>query len=128
MDETNQNADMQTDSGDAATPPPPPAPAPHESHDTLMAVLSYIGPLVIVAYLTSKDDSFVRFHMKQGFVLFAIEVAVLILMSVFWMLTPLLALVNLATFILSIIGIVHAARHEEKPLPIIGSYSRYVTF
>ena len=92
----------------------------------LMAVLSYIGPLVIVSYLVGKDDPFVKFHYKQGFVLFAIEVAVWILSSLWWPLWPIWSLVNLATFILSIIGIIHASRGKEKSLPFIGGWSKNV--
>ena len=34
-----------------------------------MAVLSYIGPLVIVSYIVANNDPFVKFHIKQGLVL-----------------------------------------------------------
>jgi hypothetical protein len=42
----------------------------------LMGILAYIGPLIIVSYLVAKDDPFVKFHIKQGLVLFVIEIAV----------------------------------------------------
>ena len=44
--------------------------------DVLMAVLAYIGPLVIISYIQAKNDLFVKFHIKQGLVLLVIEVAV----------------------------------------------------
>ncbi|MBI1755245.1 hypothetical protein HY250_01765 [Candidatus Azambacteria bacterium] len=37
--------------------------APAAGNKTLMGILAYLGPLVIVSYVTSKDDAFVKFHM-----------------------------------------------------------------
>jgi len=34
--------------------------------NVLMGILSYLGPLVIISYLTSKDNPFVKFHIKQA--------------------------------------------------------------
>lgn len=96
------------------------------SQNTLMAILAYIGPLVIVSYLTSKDDPFVKFHIKQGLVLFAIEVIIWLLGMMFYPLWMLLNLVNLATLILSIVGIINVTQGKEKKLPLIGDYDRYI--
>lgn len=90
-----------------------------------MAVLSYIGPLVIIPLIVAKDDPFVKFHIKQGLVLLVIEVAVWILGMFWWMLWPLYNLINLAMLILSIIGIVHAVRGHEKALPIVGKFASH---
>jgi uncharacterized membrane protein len=99
------------------------------SKNTLMGVLSYIGPLVLVPLFTSKDQPFVKFHIKQGLVVFSIEVIVWVLSSMFfWQLRMLLNLVNLATLILSIIGIVNVVEKKEKELPVVGGFSKYFTF
>ncbi len=96
---------------------------------TLMAVLSYIGPLIIVSFVLAKNDSFVKFHIKQGTVLIAIEIVVWILGMVFMSsVYMLLNLVNLATLVLSIIGIVYAVQGKEKELPVVGGFSKYFTF
>ena len=97
-----------------------------QNKNTTMAILSYIGPLVIVSYLSAKDDPFVKFHIKQGFVLLAIEVAVWVLGALWWPFWPLWNLINLATLILSIIGIVHASKGVEKELPWVGKWSKNV--
>src|SRR6185436_11654524 len=89
-----------------------------------MAILSYIGPLVIVSYLTAKDDPFVKFHIKQGLVLFIIEIAVWVLSGMLWPLWMLLRLINLATLILSIVGIINASQGKEKELPLVGGFSK----
>ena len=60
-----------------------------------MAVFSYLGPLIIISYLTAKEDSFVKFHIRQGAVLFGIEIALMILTSMFYPLMMLSWLINL---------------------------------
>jgi uncharacterized membrane protein len=91
--------------------------------NTIMAILSYIGPLVIIPYLTAKDDAFVLFHIKQGLVLFVIEIILWVLMGMFWFLYPVWQLINLALFVLAIIGIVNALNGKEKQLPLVGKYA-----
>ena len=101
------------------------APLGGDKKNTLMGILAYIGPLVIVSYLVAKDDPFVKFHIKQGLVLFVIEVAVWILSSMFWMLFLLWQVVNIGTLILSILGIVYVTQGKEKQLPLVGKFSSY---
>ncbi|HEY9584116.1 MAG TPA: DUF4870 domain-containing protein [Candidatus Paceibacterota bacterium] len=96
--------------------------------NTLMAALAYIGPLVIVSFIVAKDDPFVKFHIKQGLVLFVIEVIVWILGMMFYPLWSLLQLVNLATLILAIVGIVRVTQGKEMELPLVGKYSSYFKF
>lgn len=92
----------------------------------VMALLSYVGPFVIVAYVTSKDDSTVRFHIKQGFVLLAIEAAVWLLGALaFWPLWHIIKLIHIFTLVLSVIGIVNVVHGHEKELPLIGKYAKY---
>jgi len=94
--------------------------------NTLMGVLSYLGPLVIVSYLVAKDEPFVKFHVRQGLVLLAIEVVLWLIMRLFfwqfWSLLPLFDLVDLALLILSIVGIVNVAQGKETALPFVGSW------
>ncbi|HTR19205.1 MAG TPA: hypothetical protein VMH91_04505 [Candidatus Paceibacterota bacterium] len=98
---------------------------PAAQKNTLMGILCYLGPLVIVSYLAAKDDPFVKFHIRQGLVLFAIEVILWILTSFFWqlyMLWPLYDLIDLALFVLSVLGIVNVVQGKETPLPLVGSW------
>ncbi len=98
---------------------------PEGHKNTTMAVLSYIGPLVIISYLTSKDDQYVKFHIKQGLVLLTIEIAAWILSMVIYGLWPIINIINLITFVLSVVGIVYVIQGKEKELPLIGKYSSY---
>lgn len=79
-----------------------------------------------------KDNPFVMYHTRQGMVLFAIELALYVLSSFmfygFFFLAPIITLINLGCLILSIIGIVHVIQKEEKPLPVVGSFSKHVPF
>ncbi len=93
--------------------------------NTVMAALSYIGPLVIIPFLTAKDDAFVAFHIRQGLVLFVIEIALWIIGMMIWVLWPVIQVVNLAVLILAIIGIVNVVQGKEKMLPWVGSYARH---
>lgn len=92
--------------------------------NTFMALLSYVGPLVLIPYLTAKDDGYVFFHIKQGLVLFVGEIAVWFLMAMFWFLFPLWQLVNLAILVLAILGIINALGGKEKELPFVGKYAK----
>ena len=95
------------------------------SNTLVMGVLCYLGILVIVPILTSNNDRFVKFHIKQGLVLAVGEVAVWLLgmfswgpMGGLWM--PLSSLVSLGFLLLSVVGIVNVSKNEEKPLPYLG--------
>ncbi|MEK7613820.1 MAG: hypothetical protein AAB439_03055 [Patescibacteria group bacterium] len=94
----------------------------------LMAILSYISVLVIIPFLTAKDDAFVAFHIKQGLVLLVIAIAAWVVASMLWILWPIAQVVNFAALVLAIIGIVNAAQGKEKELPLVGSYAKYFKF
>lgn len=92
----------------------------------LMGILSYIGPLIIIPYIVAKDDPFVKFHIKQGLVLLVIEAVVWVLGTMLtWQLAMLIGIINLATIVLSIIGIVNVVQGKEKELPLVGTFSQH---
>lgn len=98
------------------------------AHRTLMGVLAYVGPLVIISYITARDDASVKFHIKQGLVLLVIEGALWVVSSLFWFLFPVWQIINVIAIILAVLGIVHAVKGEERALPFVGSYSKYFNF
>lgn len=93
-----------------------------------MAVLAYI--IFFIPLLTdAKNDSFVKFHIKQGLVLFISWVIV----GMTGMFLPFLlglasGLLQIGLFVLMIIGIMSAIKGEEKPLPLIGQFSDQFKF
>ncbi len=100
-------------------------PMSDKSKNTLMAILAYIGPLVIVSFLVDKETPFVKFHIKQGLVLFVIEIVIWFLSSMLWSLWMIWQLVNIIVVIFSVLGIVNAAQGKEKELPFIGQFSKH---
>lgn len=103
-----------------------------------LAILSYIGILVIVAIAVSDNSKFVRFHANQGLVLFLAEIiigtiyfAAFIFMLIFAQLSMVRTLwfimvftmifISILLFVLSVIGIVNAAKGRMKRLPVIGN-------
>ncbi len=88
-----------------------------------IAALSYIGILVLVPLLAIKDDEFVKFHAKQGLVLFIAEIAT---MMISWL--PILGwilgfILWIVWVVLSIMGIVNVLAGQKKPLPVIGGFA-----
>lgn len=97
-----------------------------------MAILAYLGILVLIPLFAAKESPFARYHTNQGLVLaivsivFSIACSIIyaILMAISWRLvfigTILLTLVGLAITVLAVIGIVNAAKGRRQPLPLIG--------
>jgi uncharacterized membrane protein len=100
-------------------------------NNKVMAVLSYIGILVLVPIFAAKDSPFARFHANQGLILFLAEVifgvANVILTVIFAFLGPIALLWSIVAFlvyiaflVLLILGIINAAQGQAKELPLIG--------
>ena len=86
-----------------------------------LAVISYIGPLCLIPYLSKEKDDFVSFHAKQGLVLFIFEVITWAVVWIFPFLWFLMNLISLVWLVLSIIGIMNVINKQKKQLPVIGS-------
>lgn len=93
-----------------------------------IAILSYLGILVLVPLLIEKKDEFVKFHAKQGLVLLIAEVGT---MFISWF--PILGwlvgfLGGILWLILSILGIVNVLTNKKNPLPLIGQFAERFKF
>jgi fumarate reductase subunit D len=97
--------------------------AGQKSQVDIIALISYIGVLCVVSFFVKSQDEFVKFHAKQGLVLFLGEVATFILSSMTPFLFPLWALINLGWLVLSIIGIINVVHNEKKQIPFIGQFA-----
>ena len=102
---------------------PTSAPVGAENNATLMGILAYIGILVLIPLLMEKHDPFVRFHVKQGLVLFVIEAALWVIGSMIWGLWGIISLINLGAVVLSIIGIVNVINKKQVALPLVGQFA-----
>jgi uncharacterized membrane protein len=106
--------------------------SPAPTKNTTMAAIAYL--LFFVPLLTdSKDDPFVKFHVKQGLLLLILSIFVSILNSIIgripfvgWIVSFVL---GLGVFALFVIGIMNALNGKETPLPLVGQYAeQYLKF
>ena len=99
----------------------------------VMALLAYLGILVIVPLFAAKDSKYARFHSNQGLVLciaaivYGVVYSILsgIILAISWRLAfvvSLIGLVGVVFAVLCIIGIINALNGRAKELPIIGKY------
>lgn len=93
-----------------------------------LAILSYLGVLVLIPYLSEKKNQYVVFHAKQGIKLLILEVVGNFALSILgfilnwrisWLLSVVRTLFVVLTFILSIIGIKNVCDEKAKELPFI---------
>ena len=103
-----------------------------------LALEAYLGILVLAPLFGAKKSPFVRFHVNQGIVLFAISLILSILISfnsiiiaaarapwasiIFGLFNGLYGLVSCGVIALAVIGIINAVKGKMKKLPIIGSF------
>ncbi len=72
--------------GGSYTPPPPPPTGTSPSSDrTLMIVLSYLGLLALIPYLTKKEDPEIHWHAKNGVGLLILDVVVWVVLFILQM-------------------------------------------
>ena len=94
-------------------------------NNKVMAILAYLGILVLVPLLGAKQSPFARFHTNQGLLLIICEIVLSIAVAILGgipVIGFLLKLVRgLGTRALLIIGIVNAANGRAKELPLIGN-------
>ena len=97
----------------------------------VMAVLAYLGPLVLVPILAAKDSKFAKFHANQGLTLFICSfvywIALIFISFILYSISDylgffvhILRLVNILFVVLAILGIVNAVNGQAKELPVIG--------
>lgn len=104
-------------------PPQPEAPKTEGQKNMGMAVVAYI--LFFIPLMTdAKNDPFVKFHVKQGLVLFIGWVLVWVLgWFISFLLWPILSLLDLALFVLMVVGIINAVNGKMEPLPVVGKFA-----
>ncbi len=109
--------------------PPTPPPSQNSTPNNAIAILAYLGILIVIPFLTdAKNDPFVKFHIKQGLVLIVLEVVSWFLMTI-----PVLgwfigSLLWLFTVIMVITGIINVLSGNQKELPLIGHLASNFNF
>jgi len=82
-----------------------------------IAALSYAWVLSVAVYLAKRNSPFVRFHAKQGILLFILSV-------VFWSVPMVGKLLELVVLAFCAMGFIAAAQGQWKDLPFIGAVAR----
>ncbi|MFW5853227.1 MAG: DUF4870 domain-containing protein [Patescibacteria group bacterium] len=93
------------------------------SDDKVMALLAYLGILIVVPLFVANNRPFVQYHIKQGIVLiifWVVMMAIGIIPILGWIISFFGFILGL---VLMVIGIANAINKKEKPLPIIGQYA-----
>ena len=95
----------------------------------VMALLSYLGWLVIIPLLAAKNSKFARYHANQGLVLAIVATVVYVVLAILclipvirWIFYVVEAVFGLVVLILAVMGIINAVNGRAKDLPIIGTF------
>jgi len=87
--------------------------------DKLMGAFSYVWILSLIILITKKDSEFVKFHARQGFVLFIASVVLGFIPILNWV-------VWLVVTVAAIYGIYNAMNGQKKELPLIGQFAKKI--
>ena len=124
--------------GGSYTPPPPPPPAGGygtggSSDRTLMVVLSYLGLLALIPYLTKKEDPEIHWHAKNGVGLLILDVVIMVLWWVISMVlgntvlgcgaSVLWCVIYIAIFALHIYCIIQAVGGKRPRIPVVTDFA-----
>lgn len=99
----------------------------------LMAILCYIGILVIIPFMMVRDSKYIRFHVNQGcnlliagVILGVFNKVVLFIMAPIPVIGTILvlisAVVGVGLSILALLGIINVIQGKVKELPFIGKF------
>ena len=121
--------------GGSYTPPPPPPPGgvSPSSDRTLMVVLSYLGLLALIPYLTKKDDAEIHWHAKNGVGLLILDVVVwVVFMVITWVMPSDLlgcgvgmiqCVVWIGILVLHIYCIIQAVGGKRPRIPVVTDFA-----
>ena len=93
----------------------------------VMGVLAYLFVLVLIPLFAAKNSPFARFHANQGLILFVAELALWVISALLGgipvlgtIITICVNILDVALFVLMILGIVNVVSGKAKDLPLIG--------
>ncbi|MFH1552490.1 MAG: DUF4870 domain-containing protein [Candidatus Omnitrophota bacterium] len=97
-----------------------------KTQENVYAILSYLWILCLIPILMKKDDEFVRFHARQGLMLFIVEVGVGIIGIIPVLGQVIYLLGMLICGLLSLIGIVQVLMGNKWKIPVIGDWAEKI--
>ncbi len=96
------------------------------SGEQVYAILAYLWILCLVPVLMKKEDEFVRFHVRQGLVLFIVEVALGII-GILPFVGPLVYMLGmLVCGLVSVAGIVQVLKGNKWKMPVISDWANKI--
>lgn len=120
--------------GGSYTPPPPPGGTSPSSDRTLMVVLSYLGLLALIPYLTKKEDPEILWHAKNGVGLLILDVVVWVaFMVITWVMPSNLlgcgigmiqCVVWIGILVLHIYCIIQAVGGKRPIIPVVTDFAQ----
>jgi len=96
------------------------------SNENVYAILSYLWILCLIPILMKKDDEFIKFHARQGLMLFIIEVGAGIIGIIPVLGNVVYLLGMLVCGILSLIGIVQVLMGNKWKIPVVGDWAEQI--
>lgn len=124
---TNCGASQQPNQQNANTYEQPEIIEPYDAQkdaddNKIISILAYLSILFLVPLLAAPNSKFARFHANQGLVLFLAELIGSVLCAIPFIGWLAGGVISVITVVLSVLGIIAAAKGEMKELPIIGKY------
>ncbi len=91
-----------------------------ENNNKIYNILAYVGILFLIGLIAAPNEPDVKFHVNQGLVLCLLGIAVGIVSII-----PIIGWIigfagSIFCLVLAIMGIINAAKNEQKELPLIG--------
>ena len=122
---------MMQDSGYPNRTTEDPALPPEVSEGQTFAILSYALSLTLLPFffipLILRNNGFSLYHAKQVLVLWILGVISLYVGSLFMVIfcTGLLIILTASALlvVLNLVGLIHAIKGEQKPLPLVGEWA-----
>jgi len=86
----------------------------------LLAIISYLGVLSLMGMILKEKSKPVHFHVKQGLALFVTEIICTLILAI-----PFIGWIVgfigwILCVLLSILGLIKAAKGKEWPIPVLG--------
>ena len=96
------------------------------SGENAYAILAYLWILCLVPILMKKEGEFVRFHVRQGLMLFIVEIGIAII-GIIPLLGPIIYMLGiLVCGLLSLAGIVQVLMGNRWKIPVIGEWAEKI--
>ncbi len=102
----------------------------NNSNHQVSVILSYLGILCFVPLIVyQKKDDFMKFHIRQGIILFVIEAIIGVLQAVIGSLPAVgipLGIASLLIFVVIILAIINGLQGKMWKIPVISGYTKLI--